>query len=93
MFLSSHHVHQTQYFHEWVGFRPFKLQIDFYRGQNSSKNTLTDGNWFNATQTLKDLNFYYYMISLSQCTGILEAIFKFSLILMSYSHVAISVLS
>ena len=36
-----HHVHQTQYFNEWMGFRPFKLRIKFYRGENSSKTTLT----------------------------------------------------
>ena len=36
-----HHVHQTQYFNEWVGLDHLNFKLNFYRGQNSSKNTLT----------------------------------------------------
>ena len=51
-----HHVHQTQYFHEWVGFRPFKLQIKFLQGSEFFQKYIDgNGNWFYATQTFKEL--------------------------------------
>lgn len=36
-----HHVHQTQYFNEWVGFRPFKLQIKFLQGSEFFQKYMT----------------------------------------------------
>ena len=48
-----HHVHQTQNFNEWVGFRPFKLQIKFLQGSESFQKYIDgNGNWFYATETL-----------------------------------------
>ena len=48
-----HHVHQTQYFNEWVGFRPFKLQIKFLQGSEFFQKYIDgNGNWFYPTETL-----------------------------------------
>lgn len=47
-----HHVHQTQYFNEWVGFRPFKLQIKFLQGSEFFQKYIDgNGNWFYPSQT------------------------------------------
>ena len=47
-----HHVHQTQYFNEWVGFRPFKLQIKFLQGSEFFQKYIDgNGNWFYPTET------------------------------------------
>ena len=36
-----HLVHQTQYFIEWAGYRPFKLQIKILQGSEKDQNPLT----------------------------------------------------
>ena len=47
-----HHVHQTQYFNEWVGFRPFKLQIKFLQGSEFFQKYIDgNGNWFYSAET------------------------------------------
>ena len=47
-----HLVHQTQDFNEWVGFRPFKLQIKFLQGSDFFQKYIDgNGNWSYPTET------------------------------------------